>query len=144
MLKDHFKVIKEDSSKKDVKIPLKLLEDDKNRFEYFLPVANLPAGGVSTGDLYFTADGNSSSTGLVLRAALPDGRYIQQEYALPDDSYKLDYQITFQGVNQLLAAQDKLQLTWINYLPLGRGSENKYALQLPERAGEISRLPDRT
>ena len=51
-LKEHFKIIK-DTARQDVKVPLLLMEDEKNRFEYFLPISNLPAGGVSSSGLFF-------------------------------------------------------------------------------------------
>ena len=46
--------ISENEKKKEIKEPLKLLEDEKNKFEYFFPIASLPSGGVKSSDLYFT------------------------------------------------------------------------------------------
>src|SRR5690606_19378206 len=52
-LKNYTKVL-EDENGKETKVPLMLLEDEKNKFGYFLPMAGVPSGGVNTGDLYFT------------------------------------------------------------------------------------------
>ena len=43
-----------DSQKVVQKSVLKLLEDNKNKFEYFLPVSSVSSGSVKTSTLYFT------------------------------------------------------------------------------------------
>ncbi|MEO0874779.1 MAG: membrane protein insertase YidC, partial [Bacteroidota bacterium] len=60
VLKNHFKVLL-DSAGQESKVPLELLEDPKNKFEYLLPVANVPNGTVRTSELFFqpTLDGNT-------------------------------------------------------------------------------------
>ena len=45
-LKKHFKV-ELDSNHKEVKLPLKLMEDEKNKFEYLLPMAGVASFGSS-------------------------------------------------------------------------------------------------
>ncbi len=116
LLKDHYKVYrKDDETLQDTSEVLSLLSDQKNKFEYFLPVANLPAGGVSTADLYYQVERPNKST-VVLKADLGAGRYLAHEYAILPNSYKIDYKLTTKGINTLLSAQDDIQLTWINYL----------------------------
>jgi len=53
LVKDYFK-LRLTEEKEEVKEELFLLEDEKNRFEYLLPVAGSAGGTVSTSDLFFT------------------------------------------------------------------------------------------
>jgi YidC/Oxa1 family membrane protein insertase len=101
---------------KEVKKPLYLLEDEKNKFEYFFPIANLPSGGVSTGDLFFKVV-ESSPHRVVFRASTSTGGYFEQVYAIEDDSYNVDYDISFNGLNNVISQNaDDIQLNWVNYL----------------------------
>lgn len=115
LIKKHFKLeYKEDGSTEN--IPLYLLQDDKNKFEYFLPIANLPSGGVSTGDLYFEV-AEADSKHAVLRAKTSTGGYFEQIYHIEDGSYNVDYDITFEGLNGIISQDaDDIRLTWVNYL----------------------------
>ncbi len=54
----NFDKINTDTANNDIKSPVYLLEDAKNRFDYDLEVANTAAGKVNTGDLYFAANKN--------------------------------------------------------------------------------------
>jgi YidC/Oxa1 family membrane protein insertase len=114
-LKHHFKVVKDEETREDVKIPLVLLEDEKNKFEYFLPIANLPAGGVSTADLYYEVNQPDNKT-IVFTANAGSGRYLQQKYSLPEEGFLMDYEVKMEGLNNVLSAQDEIELTWLNYL----------------------------
>jgi len=111
-LKEHFKILT-DSLHEESKGVLKLLEDTKNKFEYFLPIANLPAGGVKTSDLYF--QGTQSGNTITFRAPTSTGGYFEQKYTLSPDNYLLDYDIQLQGLNGIVNA-DNIQLNWVNYL----------------------------
>ncbi len=113
LLKKHFKMI-HGKDRKDRKIPLHLLEDNKNRFEYILPVQGL-RNGVNTADLYFAAekDGNS----VTFRADAGNGQYFAQTYTLTANSYKLDYALDFKGMDKVFASNAKtIELKWVNYL----------------------------
>ncbi len=113
LLKKHFKMV-HGKDRKDRKIPLHLLEDNKNRFEYTLPVQGL-RNGVNTADLYFVAekDGNS----VTFRADAGNGQYFAQTYTLTTNSYKLDYALDFKGMDQVFASNAKtVELKWVNYL----------------------------
>lgn len=113
-LKNHMKIV-EDENRKDVKVPLYLMEDDKNRFEYFLPAANMAGGGVSTGDLFF--DASTSGDEIVFRAKAGSGRYFEQRYAVEPGSYEIDYSVRMEGMNGIIPGNtDNIQLTWVNFL----------------------------
>jgi YidC/Oxa1 family membrane protein insertase len=114
-LKEYAKLVL-DEERNEVPTPLKLLQDEKNKFEYFLPIANMPGGGVNTGELYFQATQPDPNT-LVLRAPADNGGYFEQRYSIEEGSYKVDYDLSFEGLNSLIP-QDKneIQLTWVDYL----------------------------
>lgn len=114
-LKNYSK-ISENEKKKEIKEPLRLLEDDKNKFEYFFPVASLPSGGVKSSDLYFTP--TISGNTVTFRAEAGTGRYFEQKYTIAEDGkYQIDYDIAFNGLQNTLASNtDAITLNWINYL----------------------------
>ncbi len=113
-LKEHFKVLL-DSNHNEIKLPLKLLEDDKNRFEYMLPVAGV-AGKLSSERLFFKPLKEDKNT-IVFRADAGAGRYFEQVYKVEPGSYALQYQLRFKGLESVLDQTDgALQLRWINYL----------------------------
>lgn len=109
-----FDKISVDSTGRDVKNPLRLLEDSKNRFEYLIPAANTPAG-VNSADLYFTISKTDNT--LTFRAPTSNGGYLEQSYTLSPDNYQLNYQITASNLQQALApGQNFLRLNWVNHL----------------------------
>lgn len=111
----HYDVIELDSSHNEYKAPVRLLEDKKNKFEYFIPMANLPRGGVSTADLYFTPSMNGNT--ITMRASAGQGKYFEQKYTINEDSYGIDYQISLVGLDKSIKADDQsIQLNWVNYL----------------------------
>ncbi len=113
-LKNYAKVVENDE-KQEVKLPLYLLEDNKNRFEYILPVNGVSGEGIRTSDLYFTPSREGNS--LILRAAVAGGGYFEQRYTLTDGTYLMDYDVRMEGLNQILAVTDgKVRLHWENYL----------------------------
>lgn len=113
-LKNFSKVL-EDSAHQQTKVPLVLLEDAKNKFEYNLPVPNTPNGIIRSSDLYFQPQLNGNS--LTLTAALGEGRSIVQSYTLKDGAYLLDYNVSFNGLQQILKNDASyIQLNWENYL----------------------------
>lgn len=107
--------INSDSAGNDVKSPVYLLEDSKNRFDYSIPVQGSAAGSVNTSDLYFAAtqDGNS----ITFKAPVNGGGYFEQTYTLRDNDYHIDYRVATVGMDQVFpAGQANLQLTWVNHL----------------------------
>lgn len=113
LLKKHFKMV-HGKDRKDRKIPLHLLDDSKNRFEYTLPVQGL-RNGVNTADLYFTTESDDNS--VTFRADAGNGAYFAQTYTLTANSYKLDYALDFKGMDKVFASNAKtIELKWVNYL----------------------------
>ncbi len=112
ILKEYHKILT-DSAYNESKGILKLLEDTKNKFEYFLPIANLPTGGVKTGDLFFKGTQNGNT--IVFQAPATNGGYFEQKYTLSPDNYLLDYDIQLKGLNGVLNAE-QIQLNWVNHL----------------------------
>ena len=111
-LKEHFKLL-EDTSGTDVKSVLKLMEDQKNKWEYKLPLQN--GSMVSTGDLFFSA--SQSGNTITYQAPASNGGFFEQKYTLKPDSYEIDYDIKFQGLNNALAnSANRIELNWVNYL----------------------------
>lgn len=109
-LKEHKKVI-QDENYEETKVPLELFEDEKNRFEYLLPVQGKT---VNTGDLFFKA--NKSGNTISFRANAGNG-YIEQLYTLQPDSYILDYKLNLVNLNQELnTSSQPIKLHWKNYL----------------------------
>lgn len=113
-LKNYNKV-SENEKKKEVKSPLLLLNDSKDRFEYLLPVNGAANGVVSTGKLYFTA--SKSNNSITFRADAGNGRYLEQQYTITPDDYKIDYDLKLQGLNSVVNANTKdIKLNWLTYL----------------------------
>ena len=113
-LKEFLKIA-EGEQNVEIESPLLLLEDTKNRFEYFLPVPSSINGQVSSMDLNFTGQVNGRE--LVLRAPTNTGGYFEQKYTLDADAYHLNYDVAFEGLNGVLSGSaDEVELRWINYL----------------------------
>jgi len=110
-LKLHDKVLT-DAEGVESKIPVKLMEDERNRFEYLLPING--KGSISTEDLFFTPQ--ISDNTITLSAPTSTGGAFVQKYTLGAD-YDLDYEIQFQNLNGVLnPGADQLDLKWVNYL----------------------------
>lgn len=115
VLKEHFKAVYTEDYE-ETKTPLTLLEDEKNKFDYFFPLANMPSGGISSGDLYFEVV-ESSPKSVTLRASATNGGYFEQQYSLEDGTYLMDYDIQFKNLNNVIDRNsDNIQLSWVNYL----------------------------
>ncbi|WP_353480610.1 membrane protein insertase YidC [Haliscomenobacter sp.] len=113
LLKKHFKMV-QGKDRKDRKVPLHLLDDPKNRFEYTLPVKGI-RNGVNTANLYFSK--KQSANSITFQADAGDGHFFAQTYTLPQNSYKLDYNLNLEGLNQILDPKSKsIVLKWVNYL----------------------------
>ena len=104
-----------DTNGVESKIPLFLLEDEKNIFEYQLPVANLPSGYIGTQSLTFQASQNGNT--IVFKAPTSNGGFFEQKYTLAEEGYNVDYNIGGEGLGQVLdRSQSELKLNWVNYL----------------------------
>jgi YidC/Oxa1 family membrane protein insertase len=116
LLKNYNK-IEEDERKKEVELPLKLLEDEKDRFEYLLPVKDVAGGVIKTSDLYFQVVEKTDQK-LVLRASAGQGRYFEQRFEMVDpEKYVLDYSVKLEGLQGVIDQNaEGVQLHWLNYL----------------------------
>ncbi|MBI5915651.1 MAG: membrane protein insertase YidC [Bacteroidetes bacterium] len=113
-LKQHFKV-QLDSNHKEIKLPLKLLEDEKNHFEYLLPVANVPAGTVSSEQLFFQAKKEGENS-IVFSANAGGASAFEQVYTIAPGSYGVKYEVRFRGLENTLKQDTPVRLQWIDYL----------------------------
>ena len=108
-----FEKVSVDSMGKETKAPVRLLEDNKNRFEFELPVNNTASGKVLSSDLYFTPTVNGNT--ITFRADAGQGRYFEQRYSLRDNDYTIDYQVSGNGLQSVLS-QQQLHFNWVNHL----------------------------
>ena len=147
LIKQHYKIVK-DSARNDVQVPLYLLKDEKNKFNYFLPIASLPTGGVNSSELYFEPTLNDNE--LIFRAPAGEGRFFEQRYVLDPDSYHMEYHLRFKGLNSILAATvDAIDLEWVNYLDkveknsrVERTYATTYYKKVDDRARQLKRTGD--
>ena len=113
-LKTYFKITENEDGSEN-KLPLYLLEDEKNRFEYTLPVNGVSGAGIKSSDLYFTPEIQGQT--LIMRAPTGNGGYFEQRYTLTDGTYLIDYDLRFEGLNSVLANNGApISLQWDNYL----------------------------
>lgn len=84
-----------DSSRKETKTELFLMNDPENKFEYLLHTNN---GDINTADLFFSVlEANDKK--LLIRANVPSGGSITQEYILDPDDYKVSYSLSCEGLS---------------------------------------------
>ncbi len=111
-----------DENGDDARAPLYLLEDEKNRFEYTLPLNGAVVTEIRSSSLFFTAE--QSGNTITFRAPAGDG-YFEQRYTLAPDDYVLDYDLSFKGLNNVLRNDEgSIELNWQNYL--GKLERNDY------------------
>ena len=103
-----------DSQRVEHYSPLKLLEDDKNKFEFELDVAGAAGGKVNTGDLFFKGTQNGNT--ITFRANAGEGAYIEQKYTLSPDDYTIDYEVKLVGLSAVGNRAEKININWVNYL----------------------------
>ena len=109
-LKEHKKILQDKDFNK-TSVDLQLLEDQRNKLEYILPINGK---SISTADLFYQA--KTSGNKLSLRANAGSG-YIEHTYELLPDSYKLDYQLNIVGLqNSIDRSTDVIMMNWVNYL----------------------------
>ncbi|MFN0173428.1 MAG: membrane protein insertase YidC [Saprospiraceae bacterium] len=108
-----FEKVLVDTAGNDVKSPLYLLEDDLNRFGFELPIGGTANGKVLTSDLFFTPTKNGNI--VTFRADAGNGRYLEQNYTLSPDNYRLDYRVAANGLENVLT-QKELRFYWENHL----------------------------
>ena len=113
-LKEYAKVVEQDDNE-EVRLPLLLLNDEANKFEYIIPTNGVSGEGVRSSDLYFqpTVEGST----VILRAPVDGGGYLEQRYSLKDGTYLVDYDVRFEGLNTVMANNNgTVKLYWENHL----------------------------
>ena len=110
LLKEYHK-LEQDTAYNQTKVPLRILEDKKNKFEYLLPVAGV--GNIKSSDLYFDAVQNGNS--ITFSAKASNGKVFQQKYILDGDGYTCDYLLDFNGLESDFNEKN-ITLNWVNYL----------------------------
>lgn len=100
---------------KETLVPVKLLEDSKNEFEFILPVNNVSTGFLNTSQLYFVP--SVSGKTITFKAEIGPGKYIEQIYKLADDNYTIAYNLKINGMNDVIKnSASTISLNWTNYL----------------------------
>ena len=107
-LKDYKKVM-EDADKNEIEVPLLLLEDDKDRFEYIFSADNRE---ISTQDLYFTPSVEGDQ--IRFRAQTSNGGFIEQIYTIIPESFRIEYQVQWDGIP--IDQGKDVTLNWQTYL----------------------------
>jgi YidC/Oxa1 family membrane protein insertase len=111
LLKEYFKL--GPLKAKDEKLPLYLMEDDKDVFNYTLPLAT--NGEIATKNLFFET--NQEGKIITFRAKASDNQFFEQKYSLKDGSYAIDYAVQFVGLDNLLKNNtNTIDLTWVQHL----------------------------
>ena len=112
ILKKHYKTVT-DSTGKDSRELVNIMDNPANQFEYRLPLSNKQT--ISTANLYFTPTKNGNT--ITFRASAGDNAFFEQTYTLAPDNYTLAYSIKTQGLNSVISPSAKsLQLHWENNL----------------------------
>jgi len=104
-----YQKVSENEKKKEVKSPLILFDNPKNKFAYALPVSGAAGGVVSTDNLYFTA--NQTANSITFRADAGNGQYFEQKYTITPGKYTIDYTVQAQGLNA-----SEIKLNWNTHL----------------------------
>ncbi len=111
LLKEYFKL--GPLKAKDEKLPLYLMEDDKDVFNYTLPLST--NGEIATKNLFFET--NQEGKIITFRAKASDNQFFEQKYSLKDGSYAIDYAVQFVGLDNLLKNNtNTIDLTWVQHL----------------------------
>ncbi|MEO0628437.1 MAG: membrane protein insertase YidC, partial [Bacteroidota bacterium] len=93
-----------------------LLDDEDNKCEYELPVANTPNGVVRSSELTFSPVAQDDKS-ITLRATASNGGYFEQKYSLADSSYIIDYDLSFSNLQQVFANNaSSIKLYWEDHL----------------------------
>jgi YidC/Oxa1 family membrane protein insertase len=109
----NFSKLNIDTANNDIKTPLYLFEDTKNRFDYTMGVIGAENGKVNTSDLYFQTTKEDGT--IVFRAPTTTGGYFEQRYSLKPGNYDLDYKLSANGLQNIVTSS-AFQLQVDNYL----------------------------
>lgn len=114
-MKNFERFVPGEDGEKGTRVPLTLLDNEKNTFEYILPVPGAAAKKIYTSDLFFQP--KVSGKELVMRASIGEGQYVEQVYTIKDGSYEVEYDLRLVGLKNVLdRGSDNIQLHWVDYL----------------------------
>ena len=114
LIKNHHKIV-QNADRKDVKEPLRLMSDDRDKFYYALPIKSIPGGFIYTKDLIF--DGSLEGNTIRFKAVANNGGYFEQVYTLNPDNYLFNYGIKTENLDNILdKGFNSIKLRWVNYL----------------------------
>jgi len=116
--------------------PLILFSGDSTVFGFNFFTSDNKA--VQTNHLYFTPVSeervyvvNNNSQSVILRLIADKDKYIEYKYTLAPDKYMVDFNVTFNSMDGIIAAnQNSITLDWKMYLPQqekGRQNEESYS-----------------
>ena len=104
------------------KKPLILFNNANNILSYQFSIDNNRQ--IDTKDFYFEAAGaapsanGDSGTSITLRLNAGEGKYFEQRYTLKPKSYLMDYEVSLQGLNSLIPANNTfISADWESTLP---------------------------
>jgi YidC/Oxa1 family membrane protein insertase len=103
-----FDEIKDDAKGNEVKSVLEMNSDNRDKWEYLLPVGS---GNISTQDLIFQPSVKDKAVTFTALGA--NGKSIEQTYILRDGQYDMDYSVKF---NNLGTAAKTVDLNWVSHL----------------------------
>jgi YidC/Oxa1 family membrane protein insertase len=109
VLLKHYQKLLRDENRKEYKVPLYLLEDERNVFAYEIPAGDRV---VRSDELYFTAQEEPGA--IVFTASGANGAAFTQTYKIAAEGYAVDYDIRMSGIPG--SALKNLKLNWVNYL----------------------------
>lgn len=109
-LKEHFKFLSQ-PGEEESKIPVRLFEDEKNRFNYRIELRDRT---INTEDLYFSTRKDNNK--VTFRATASEGGYIEQVYELQDNSYNIEYDVNVVGLGNFLRNESSVKLEIDNYI----------------------------
>ena len=109
-IKGYKKVFENEAGEKE-KAPVRLLNNEKNRFSYLLPVKGVPGNQIDTEDLNFIA----KKTGNTIEFVAGENGEFVQKYTL-NDAYDIDYALAFNNGSDIFKSNEPIQIKWNNYL----------------------------
>jgi len=133
------------------KKPLILFTDKTNSLSYQFPISDNQV--VDTKQLYFEpvcepfiVTGDSSKT-FALRVTAGDGKYFEQRFTLKGNSYMLNYDVSFVGMNALMPSNNNIiNVSWESYLNVlehNLQNERRYsALYYKYNQNDVNHLDD--
>lgn len=114
-LKEYEKWSKDSLGEVTIKERLHLWEDEKNKFEYIIPISGANRSKIRTSELYFTPTVTDKK--ITLKASAGEGKYIEQTYSLEAGKYMLGYDLKLVGLDKVIPSDvETIELRWENYL----------------------------